>query len=373
MQSWLDEATGRRVTLLSTREEKSQSFYFHNNPFLEGGAEGDGGKMVFIGKTPHGPQFFTLDLASERIEQITHHECANRQEFLKGEIVSRPRREIFYWSGRTLYATHVDTRATRVVVEFPEGFNGRPSAINCDGTLLAGVSVDGEEKADLLTQPRSHWFRAIFEARFLHRHFTLDAETGEMRDIYQENAWLNHLQFSPTDPGLLMFCHEGPWHLLDRIWLLRTDGSGLRQIHQRTVDREIWGHEFWDPGGRKVWFDLQIPKGERFFVAGVDLETDRETRYEIDRNEWSVHFNVSPDGKLFCGDGGDENMVAHAPDGKWIYLFRPDGEKMRAERLCSMATHNYRLEPNVHFTPDMRRVVFRSNMDGHSQIYAVDI
>ncbi len=35
-----------------------------------------------------------------------------------------------------------------------------------------------------------------------------------------------------------------------------------------------------------------------------------------------MHFNVSPDGTLFAGDGGDSEMVARAPDGKWIYLFR---------------------------------------------------
>jgi hypothetical protein len=31
------------------------------------------------------------------------------------------------------------------------------------------------------------------------------------------------------------------------------------------------------------------------------------------------------DGTLFAGDGGDEEMVAHAKDGKWIYLYRTEG------------------------------------------------
>ena len=33
---------------------------------------------------------------------------------------------------------------------------------------------------------------------------------------------------------------------------------------------------------------------------------------------------MTRDGTLFCGDGGDEGQVAHAPDGRWIYLFRPE-------------------------------------------------
>jgi oligogalacturonide lyase len=43
--------------------------------------------------------------------------------------------------------------------------------------------------------------------------------------IVASNDWLNHVQFSPTDPGLIMYCHEGPWHEVDRIWTIRTDGS----------------------------------------------------------------------------------------------------------------------------------------------------
>jgi len=60
-----------------------------------------------------------------------------------------------------------------------------------------------------------------------------------------------------------------------------------------------------------------------FWLAGYHVATGKRTWYHLDRNEWSVHFNVSPDGKLFAGDGGDSEMVARAPDGKWIYLFRP--------------------------------------------------
>ena len=104
-----------------------------------------------------------------------------------------------------------------------------------------------------------------------------------------------------------------------------------------------------------------------------------------------MHFNVSPDGKLFAGDGGDSEMVARAPDGKWIYLFRPErvpdvaGIKaansgslidtgfFQAERLVNMSKHDYRLEPNVTFSPDMKWVVFRSNMLGPVHVYAVEI
>jgi len=44
-----------------------------------------------------------------------------------------------------------------------------------------------------------------------------------------------------------------------------------------------------------------------------------------------------------------------------------------AERLVNMSKHDYRLEPNVTFSPDMKWVVFRSNMLGPVHVYAVEI
>jgi len=46
---------------------------------------------------------------------------------------------------------------------------------------------------------------------------------------------------------------------------------------------------------------------------------------------------------------------------------------LRWERLVNMAKHDYRLEPNVTFTPDGKWIVFRSNMHGASQVYAVEV
>ena len=46
------------------------------------------------------------------------------------------------------------------------------------------------------------------------------------------------------------------------------------------------------------------------------------------------------------------NAVAKAPNGKWIYLFTPDGNKFTSEKLVNMKHHQYKLEPNVHFSPD---------------------
>jgi hypothetical protein len=70
------------------------------------------------------------------------------------------------------------------------------------------------------------------------------------------------------------------------------------------MEMEIAGHEFFSPDGKLIWYDLQTPKSQVFWLAGVDVNGGKTTRYPIQREHWSVHFNQSPDGKLFAGDGG---------------------------------------------------------------------
>jgi oligogalacturonide lyase len=194
-----------------------------------------------------------------------------------------------------------------------------------------------------------------------------------LKTFHHATDWLNHVQFSPTDPTLMMFCHEGPWHKVDRIWTIRTNDTELRKIHTRTMDMEIAGHEYFSADGKTIWYDLQTPKGKEFWLAGVEIATGKQTRYKVERDKWSVHFNIAPNGKLFAGDGGGPSSVAAPGNGQWIYLFTPDHGTLKVEKLVNLAKHNYQLEPNVTFTPDMKWIVFRSNMHGPTHVYAVEI
>ncbi|MBN2310659.1 MAG: hypothetical protein JXR94_16930 [Candidatus Hydrogenedentes bacterium] len=357
---WVDEATGHRVVRLSQRDGSNSSFYFHQNPFT---AEGD--LMVFAGTTPEGRRLFTVNLATRAIRQVTDRPSSH-------EVVAPKGREVFYLSDGSVCGTLLDSGATRVIASLPEPYHsGSGFTVNADETLLAGCYAEGV--AEFYKRPRSEWFTAIFEANLPNALYTIDLASGAVREIFRENAWMGHVQFSPTDPALIMFCHEGSWHRLHRIWLFRLGDDAPRKVHPRSVENEIAGHEFWAPDGRTIWFDLQIPRGRTFYLAGADIATGEEVRYPLTRDQWSVHYNIAPDGGLFCGDGGDERSVAGASDGRWIYLFRPKDGAFEVERLCSLAGHDYHLEPNVHFTPDAKWVVFRSNMHGDGQVYAVEV
>lgn len=401
-KEWIDATTGHRIVRLS-EEPGSTSLYFNFNAYTP-----DGKTLVI--QTPTG--IAAVDLKTRALTKIVHGK-------VRLLFVGRKTGQVYYANAdsnssapKTIYAVSATGGAPRLVANIPAG---TIQTINSDETMMAGVEefappdpskgVIGRD--GLLRKPGSAdepskgeppskgaMMKARLEAKIPMRIFTLDLKTGATKTVVQSTDWLNHLEFSPTDPNLLVYCHEGDWHRVDRIWMIRTDQPGMKpvKIHNRTMEMEIAGHEWFSADGKWLWYDLQTPRGQVFWVAGYEFTTGKRIWYNLTRNEWSVHYNTSPDGTLFSGDGGDDRQVAHAPDGKWLYLFRPlrlenrnTGEYaepsapliatgvFEAEKLVNMKDQNYHLEPNGNFTPDGKWLVFRSNMSGAAQVYEVEI
>jgi oligogalacturonide lyase len=385
---WVDPDTGHRVIRIST-EPGSANLYFHQNTYTP---EGD--RMIF--NSPRGIAMAELAALGVKVPQVDIV-VSNASAI----ATARKTREVYFSRrGGAVYAANLDTRAVHEITR------ARVTAINSDETFVVGT-ITVEDPSGKTPRPAPRTILPQRERMFPGRTNLTEQElaaarkedglarrlanpqgmaflftnlkTGEPTTNGFQYAWLNHLQFSPTDPSLLLYCHEGTWHEVDRIWTIRTDGAGQRLMHKRAMDMEIAGHEFWSYDGKSIWFDLQTPRSQEFWLAGVNVETGRETRYKLERDWWSIHFNVSRDGKLFAGDGGDPGQVAFARDGMWINLFRPqpDGTVQR-EKLVNMAKHNYvtgqgGVEPNVSITPDGKWVAFTGNMFGARHVYAVEI
>jgi len=383
-KTWIDPDTGHRIVRL-TDEPGSASLYFNQN-----GYTADGKELLYT--TPSG--ISVLNLATHATKSLVANN--NVTGNVRVIVTGRRTQNVYYLRGDTVFSTDADSGVTREIAQLPA--RGSVVTVNADETLLAGTYTERDAAPVNQTAPNQpqNLIQAPNKGQMMEERlaahipmglFTVNVKTGEVKTILKSTDWLNHLEFSPTDPTLLMFCHEGPWHKVDRIWTIRADGSHITQIHTRTMAMEIFGHEFWAPDGKTIWYDLQTPRGEVFWLAGYNVETGARTQYHLDRDEWSIHFNVTRDGTLFCGDGGDPGQVARAKDGEWIYLFRPELIPNRgiedknfinpgvfhSERLVNMSKHQYMLEPNVSFTPDQKWVVFRSNMFGPTYVFAVEV
>lgn len=409
-REWVDPATGHRVVRVS-REAGSVNLYFHQNSYLP-----QGDKMVFTG--PSG--IMIADLKTWGVKPLVT---------TKGAVLlftGRRSRSVYFASrarddsGKPfdVIAADADTGRVRKVATVPGGWIG---SINADETLLLGQVAkpvvplrpdgtlargNGEENTPGVNDYRANWPdgrpMTYSDAKETHMNrrldagvpmeiFTIDTRTGARRVVTASTDWLNHIQFSPTDPQQIMYCHEGPWHRVDRIWTVRADGSNKTLVHKRTMNMEIAGHEFWSADGRTIWYDVQTPRGQVFWVAGYEPASGKRTWYNLDRNQWSVHYNQTPDGRHFSGDGADAEMVAKGRDAKYLYLFTPRGVPdvagIRAdnadslivpgtfgsEKLVDMRKQDYRMEPNMTFTPDGKWAVFRGNFEGAAHVYAVEV
>ena len=394
---WIDPDTGHRVIRLSV-EAGSQTLYFHDNAYTP-----DGDKLVF--SSPSGivlVDVTTLGTSPPKPELVVPG--------AGGAHMARRTREI-YFSRRTpgaprgapgeVFAYHVDTRQVRRVQ-----YASR-TLINADETYTV-TPIRAEDPSGRTPRPAPREPRPQLERMFPGRTMAeltpaqqfavtkeeglarraldpegmafvfTDLKTGKADTVGYQYGWLNHMQFNPKDPSLLLYCHEGTWHEVDRIWTIRTDGSEMTLRHRRSMDMEIAGHEFWSWDGRTIWYDLQTPRSEVFWIAGVDVATGQRTQYRIDRDAWSVHYNASRDDSMFMGDGGDETQVAFSPNGRWINLFtvQRDGT-LKREKLVNMAKHNYvtargGVEPNGSITPDKRWVIFTGDFHGERHVYAVE-
>jgi oligogalacturonide lyase len=397
---WIDPATGHRVIRLSP-DEGGASLYFHQRYYTP---EGD--KMIL--HTRDGA-LVTVDISTLGVSPPKLEIIAPRT---RAFATAWRTREAYVYRGDAVVAIHLDTKAEREVVKLPPQARGRQIAINCDETLLVAIGPDPEGEIKPRTAPPDGvggTLEANWAAGTPKMIYTVDIRTGEFRVIHRENDWTNHLQCSPTDPQQIVFCHEGPWHFNDRVWTIRADGGGPVLVHERTMNMEIAGHEFFGHDGKTIWYDLQTPRSGVFWLAGLNLETGQRTWYNLGREEWSVHYNVSPDGTLFSGDGGGPTSVAARTldgelldppgNGQWMYLFRPvmargssyrdrgaliDVGRFVSERLVDMSNHDYSkdkgIEPNGTFTPDGKWLVFSGNfhsprVDGRriNHTYAVEI
>ena len=388
-KTWVDAKTGHRITRL-TDEPGSASFYFNVNAYTP-----DKREMIYT--YPGG--IGVLDLATLKTREV-----------VKGRVhtivVGHKTPSVYYIKPEenALYVTNVESGATRKLVDVPPRAN--IATVNADETLAAGTYEEGPETSGpyqhdsgarqrslgpqtspLDTPPnKGEMMVKRLAARIPLVLYTVNLQTGKLTQLLHSTDWVNHLLFSPSDPQLLMYCHEGPWQAVDRIWTIHADGTRNELMHKRTMDMEIAGHEFWGQGGDTVYYDLQTPKGQDFWLASLDLTSGKRVWYHMDRNEWSIHFNVNEKLNLYAGDGGDPGQVAKAPDGEWIYLFHPelipqtgiskpdyvDPGVLHAEKLVDMSHHNYFYEPNVRITPDGKMVIFRSNMFGASYVFGVE-
>ena len=299
----------------------------------------------------------------------------------QNQVVVAKSGNVYFQADKAVWVTPLKGGTPRKLCDLPSKWApGTGFTVNADETLLLGGSAD-EEKSSTEKLPANE---ARNSPNIL---FTVNIKTGELKVIHRDNHWFGHVQFSPTEPDLCMFCHEGNWEAVDRIWFINPSKSTVdaddkvtsnaRIAYHRTEPREIVGHEFWHPDGKTIWFQQSYrgrAKPEGYFMS-MDVATGKVTKYTIPEGFGGIHETFSPDGTFLVADGGAPKGKNRG-NGKYIskLTLPTDGSNvLKGEHLVTMQDNDYAVEPNPHVSPDNRWVIFTATLHGTPQAYAVEM
>jgi oligogalacturonide lyase len=185
---------------------------------------------------------------------------------------------------------------------------------------------------------------------------SIDLKTGEVKTVIDVDFRMGHVQTNPWVPGEIIYCHETTGDAVQRMWVVRSDGSGNRPLYVETPDEWIT-HETVS-GKDEVMFAImghlpylrQHPTG----IAVINLRNDQmkiigqvEETMPNGGTGGFWHVNGSPDGRFAVGDTFKGNVFVIDRKTEKETLLTTD-HKMRPDH-----THPI-------FSPDSRRVLIQS-------------
>lgn len=218
----------------------------------------------------------------------------------------------------------------------------------------------------------------------------IDLQSGEASVLVDEECWLGRPCFRPGDPTTIMYCHEGPYDMIDaRMWLVQSDGTSKRCCRSQDNDTVLTS-EFWFPDGSELGFLCWRPhSGEAEELHAIDPVTLEERT--VCTCPAYAHCAVGPNGKLIVGDALSTNDPVHihasavsgrvsasGEDDDFIYL--SDLGTGEAIRLCHHGSSYlpkygrvFDSEPHPVFSRDGRSIIYVSDAEGRPSIYRVKL
>jgi len=366
-----DPETGLRIVHLSRfRSDYGSVIYFTYNTF----SADSGVALINAQYKDKWRQLYTFDFGSMTVSALVTNRLTQNQ------VVVAKSGHVYYQADHAVWVVPLKGGTPRKLCDLPvRWFPGTGFTVNADETLLLGGSADPEPSET--AKPGAKASRSDPNVIF-----TVSLKTGELKIIHRDNYWFGHAQFSPTDPDLAMFCHEGNWEMVDRIWFINPSKSSMnaagkvtsnaRIAYHRAEPGEIVGHEFWHPDGKTIWFQQSYRKGPRRgtgYLTSMEVATGRITQYTVPDGFGGIHETFSPDGTFMVADGNGKGKTG---PGKYIskLTIPVDGSTvLKGEHLVSLQVHDYVVEPNPHISPDNRWVMFTAMLHGTPQAYAVEL
>ena len=359
-RTYRDRISGVKVTQLTAYLGHSNHAYFTNNGWWDGGR-----RLLFCGDRQNASNLFSVEIESGEISRLTDFPAGSGVTPHFTNDVNPKRPEIYYTVGNKIYALDLLTLESRFLYEPQAGFNLHGGLVDADGKYTYAVLMEDLSDRDYANLSASYigmeeTFRADPDCRIIR----IDTENGGAETMWQENCWIGHVNPSTTQPGLLTFCHEGPWNLVDhRIWCMDTTTCQPIRLRPRQTDGEMIGHEYWFADGVHVGYQVHRPgEGSWFGVVDYDGKNAKEAPCVPFPSPDHIHSN-------------DFNLIV-SDSGNTIKLYRYNGKDFDEARVLCMHDGSFFFgshHPHPRFTADGRQVLYNSDVSGYCQLYLADV
>ncbi len=349
-----DGLSGATVTRLTCHRGHSNHLYFTEN-----GCWDDGRQLLFTSDRAGAWNLFSCEVATGTLRQVTALPAGTDLE-PHGSLDHTGRR-YFAWSARRLLRIDLDSNRWEAVFDVPAGWeHGLVACGAGGGSIWFPLSQDiGHDRSIAYAD-----YRRISATPRISRVLRLDQATGAVRVVHEESAWITHVNPSPTDPELATFCHEGPWDLVQRMWVI--DHGAVHALRPRDGQWGV-GHEFWCSDGVTVGYHARRIGDDRRHLLGF-MRHDGTLVHEAETELPTQHAHGLDAGRMVL-DGtratGDRLMLVDRTADGWS----------APRLLCVHGTsrHHHFSHAHPRISPDGKSVIYTSDRRGYCDIFQAAI
>lgn len=368
-----DPYTGCPVTRLTPPDHTSHHMYFYNRMVTS-----DSSRLLDRAEINGRRNLYLMELATGDAVQLTEGDALDDY----GAMISADDKSVYYQQDRKVWKLDLATLQRTCLYAAPDGWDCGNWGMSDDNRYLVMTETRRDTLPDLTGKKGWEFFPLTCAAKPLCHIVYLDTQTGEHHIVVEDRCWFGHAQLRPGDPDTILFCHEGPYDMIDaRLWLIQSDGSRYRCARPQPKD-VIITHEFWMPTGDRLAYVYRK-------ADDGSTETIRMMRPETLEEELFMpclpyaHFICDRQRRWFVGDCQGQETPIHLQTGEgrgqevrndFIYLV--DIARKKEIPLCYHGTswttiHGTPQDAHPHpcFTPDGSGVVFTSDREGKPCVY----
>jgi oligogalacturonide lyase len=316
-------------------------------------------------------QLYALRFRDGQMVQLTDSEGVHGFQ----SVLDPVHHKVYYFAGRTLKSVRLDNLEEETLMEIPAGFEPSDLSITNTGDFLAFAYVEQVEATTktsvIYSDMREKFFRGPLSV-------VVRFDTGKKipHIVWGEHQWISHVNISPVDPNVILFCHEGPWHLVHRLWVALVDLDDVSPLIDQRRGLERIGHEFFTASGViGAQYSMRDRLGEEFYRHGdlfVHADGSDERRYYYPYTR-PAHIQLNYAETMGVGDRAHIRPDMKEHHRNFISLLKYEGRRVQVGLLCRHGTSwsSQMSHPHPLFTRDDRHVIFSSDRTGKANVYMV--